>query len=438
MDRLLGKYSCYHPDFSVYFKFVPKALIDERKYFGVNKLMKKRKIIPAHRTENITYAVRDVVVLADEVARQGKEMLYLNIGDPNQFDFSTSPEIIEAVYRAMRENHNGYAPSSGIEEARTAVAGSARRKGIRGIRDVFITTGASEAIDICLTALLDPGENVLVPSPGYPLYSAIAYKLSAEPRPYYLNEENGWQPDIEDIAAKIDSGTRAIVIINPNNPTGSIYREDILKSIVDLAREHNLVIFSDEIYDNLTLDGNKHIPTASLDVDVPVITLNGLSKNFLAPGFRIGWGIVSGREETLHDYLEAINKLLRARLCANHPVQWAIKAALEGEQTHLVETREKLTRRRDLTVEMLNAIPQISCVKPAGAFYAFPRLHIETSDDEFVRKLIKTTGVVVVPGSGFGQKPGTRHFRVVYLAPEDVLEKAYRSIARFLEGYHRT
>ncbi|MDP8214789.1 MAG: aminotransferase class I/II-fold pyridoxal phosphate-dependent enzyme [Candidatus Euphemobacter frigidus] len=399
--------------------------------------MKMKKITPARRTENITYAVRDVIVLADQVARQGKEMTYLNIGDPNIFDFETSPEIIEVVYRAMKDNHNGYAPSSGIEEARQAITRSSLSKGISGIRDVFVTTGASEAIDICLTALLNQGENVLIPSPGYPLYNAIVYKLNGEPRPYCLDEENGWQPDINDIAARIDEKTRAIVIINPNNPTGCIYREDTLRRIIDLALEHNLVIFSDEIYDNLTLEGEEHIATASLSEEAPVITLNGLSKNYLAPGFRIGWGIVSGRPAALLDYLEAINKLLRARLSANHPIQWAIKAALEGEQDHLVEVREKLTRRRDITVEMLNAIPGITCVKPEGAFYAFPRLEIAGSDERFAQELIRETGVVVVPGSGFGQKPGTKHFRVVYLAPEEVLERAYRAIAGFIKKYKR-
>jgi len=396
-----------------------------------------KKIIPSHRTEKITYAVRDIVLLADEAARQGREMLYLNIGDPNKFDFQTAPHIVEAVSRAMRDNYNGYAPSSGIEEGRQAIINCARSKGIDRIRDVFVTTGASEAIDICLTALVNPGENVLIPSPGYPLYSAIINKLSGEPRPYYLNEDDNWQPDIEDIASRIDEKTRAIVIINPNNPTGAVYREEVLRGIIALALEHNLVIFSDEIYDSLILDDISHISTASLNGDLPVITFNGLSKNYLAPGFRIGWGIVSGPEDELRDYVEAINKLLRARLCANHPIQWAIKVALEGDQDQLIEVRQKLRRRRDITVEMLNAIDGITCVRPEGAFYAFPRLHIDGSDDEFVRELIRETGVVVVPGSGFGERPGTKHFRVVYLAPEEVLEKAYERIGDFLSQRRR-
>lgn len=395
----------------------------------------KRKIIPSRRTEKITYAVRDVILLAQAAARRGMEMTYLNIGDPNNFDFQTSPEIIAAVHRAMLANRNGYAPSSGIEEAREAIRENARRKGIVPIRDVFIATGASEAIDICLTALLNPGDNVLIPAPGYPLYAAIVHKLEGKPRPYYLDEENGWQPDLADIASRIDERTRAIVVINPNNPTGAVYREEVLRGIIDLSREHNLVIFSDEIYDSLILNGREHIATASLDPQAAVITLNGLSKNYLAPGFRIGWGIISGPEEAMADYLEAVNKLLRARLSANHPVQWAIKPALEGEQSHLISAREKLTRRRDITVEMLNSISGISCVKPEGAFYAFPRLEIPGTDAEFVGELIKRTGVVVVPGSGFGQRPGSSHFRVVFLAPEAVLERAYRAIGRFMAGY---
>lgn len=397
--------------------------------------MKNNKIKPSHRTEKITYAVRDVVMVADQAARQGKEMTWLNIGDPNIFDFETSPEIIETVHRAMLDNYNGYAPSSGIEEARRAVGEDAAKKGIKSIRDVFITTGASEAIDICMTALLNRGDNVLVPAPGYPLYNAIINKLNAEPKPYYLDEENGWQPDIEDIASRIDEKTRAIVVINPNNPTGSIYSREVLASIIDLAREHNLVIFSDEIYDNLTLNGKKIVSLAALSEEAAVITLGGLSKNYLAPGFRIGWGVISGRKEVLDDYLKAVNKLLRARLSASHPVQWAIKTALQGEKTHLIEARNKLIRRRDITVQMLNAIPGISCVKPEGAFYAFPRLQIKTPDSIFVNELIKETGVVVVPGSGFGQKPGSRHFRVVFLAPEPVLVKAYEKIGEFIKSY---
>lgn len=393
------------------------------------------KIIPAVRTNDITYAVRDIVVLANQVAKTGKEMLYLNIGDPNLFDFEPPKHLVEATYKAMLANKNGYAPSSGIKEAVDAIEREAERKGITNVHDIFVTTGASEAIDICLTALVNDGENVLTPTPGYPLYTAIASKLQMMENPYYLNEENGWLPDIDDIKSKINDKTRAIILINPNNPTGSLYTEENLRQIVNLALEHNLVIFADEIYDKLLFDGKKHISIASLNKDVSCITFGGLSKNYMVPGFRIGWGIVSGRKEILSDYIEAINKILRARLSANHPEQYGIKPSLEGSQEHLVIAMEKLTRRRDLTVEMLNSIPGISCVKPEGAFYAFPRMHMKQHDSHFVAELIKETGVVVVPGSGFGQVPGTQHFRVVFLPNETILEKAYKAIGDFYKKY---
>jgi alanine-synthesizing transaminase len=393
------------------------------------------KIRPAIRTDNITYAVRDIVVLANQVAKTGKEMLYLNIGDPNLYDFEPPKHLVESTYKAMLKNLNGYAPSSGIKEAVDAIGREAERKGITNVHDIFVTTGASEAIDICLTALVNDGENVLTPTPGYPLYTAISSKLQMMENPYYLDEENGWLPDINDIKSKINDKTKAIILINPNNPTGSLYTQDNLQQIIDIAVEHNLVIFADEIYDKLLFDDKKHISIASMNKDVSCVTFGGLSKNYMVPGFRIGWGIVSGRKEILSDYIEAINRILRARLSANHPEQYGIKISLEGNQDHLILAMEKLTKRRDLTVEMLNAIPGISCIKPEGAFYAFPQLQMKQPDAHFVAELIKETGVVVVPGSGFGQVPGTKHFRVVFLPNEQILEKAYKSIGNFFVKY---
>lgn len=393
------------------------------------------RISPARRTANVTYAVRDVVVVAQQVAATGREMLYLNIGDPNLFDFATPDHVIEATMRAMRDNKNGYAPSTGIPSAVEAIRRSAERNGIKNIQDIFVTTGASEAIDVCLTALVNAGENVLTPTPGYPLYTALLAKLEANEVPYYLDEDNGWQPDLEDIASKINSKTRAIVLINPNNPTGSVCERKTLEGILELARKHNLVIFADEIYDKLILDGGEHISIASLDHEHPIVTFNGMSKAYVAPGFRIGWGIVSGNKERVGEYVEGINKLLRARLSANHPEQYAIAPALDGDQSHLVEMKKKLSRRRDLSVEMLNAIPGISCVAPRGAFYAFPRLQIEQADEQFVRELIKAKGVVTVHGSGFGQRPNTRHFRIVFLPQEETLKKAYAHIGEFLSVF---
>jgi alanine-synthesizing transaminase len=392
-------------------------------------------IKPAERTNNITYAVRDIIVLANEVAKSGKEMLYLNIGDPNLYDFEPPRHMVEATYKAMLDNFNGYSPSSGIKPALDAIEREAEKKGITNIRDIFVTTGASEAIELAVTALANKGENILTPSPGYPLYTAIASKLQAFENPYFLNEENGWQPDVDDIRSKINEKTKGIIIINPNNPTGSNCNYDTLKQLVDLAVENNLVIFADEIYDKLLFDGQKHVSIASVNPDAPVVTFGGLSKNYMVPGFRIGWGVVSGQIEMLKDYIEAINKMLRARLSANHPEQYGIAPALEGDQSHLTIAMEKLTRRRDMTFEMLNTIPGISCVKPEGAFYAFPKLEIKNSDNHFVAELIKETGVVVVPGTGFGQVPGTNHFRVVFLPQDEVLEKAYNNIAAFYKRY---
>lgn len=391
-------------------------------------------IIPARKTENVTYAIRDIILLANEVAKTGKEMLYLNIGDPNVYDHSTPKHLIDIIYDAMLKNYNGYAPSTGVKSALEAIERDANKKGIDNILDIFVTTGASEAIELCLTALLNPGENVLIPTPGYPLYTAIQSKLELVGNPYYLDESNGWQPDIADIRAKINNKTKAIVLINPNNPTGAIYKKETLEEIIKIALEYNLVIFADEIYDKLLFDGNKHISIAALNKDVSVITFSGLSKNYVAPGFRIGWGIVSGQQRVLSDFIEAINKLLRARICANHPIQYAIAPALDGDQTHLVELNKKLERRRDITMNQLATIPGISLVKPEGAFYAFPSIEVD-DDAQFASGLIKETGVVIVPGTGFGQKPGTSHFRIVILPDEKTLEKAFNLIADFMNRY---
>ncbi len=397
--------------------------------------MPQKPVSPSRRTENIRYAVRDIVVLAQEVARSGKSMLYLNIGDPNIYDFAVPEPVVRAVGQAMAENRCGYSPSSGIPEALEAIRREANRKGIEDVRDIFVTTGASEAIEICLTALLNPGENVLTPAPGYPLYTAIIPKLDAEENPYFLDEENGWQPDVDDIEKKINDKTRAIVLINPNNPTGALFERETLLKIIELAKRHDLLIFADEIYDKLLLGGEEHISIASLDKDAPFVTFNGLSKSYVGPGLRLGWGIASGPEELLADYLEAINRILRARICASHPMQYAVSPCLDGEKAHLPEMLRKLTRRRDITVEMLNAVDGISCVPPQGAFYAFPRLENVADDAHWTKELIRATGVVAVPGSGFGQRPGTSHFRVVFLPPDETLTAAYEKIAEFHAGY---
>ena len=394
-------------------------------------LTQSREISAASRLENVRYAIRDLACVADEVIAQGHKVLPLNIGDPNVFDFQTPPHMIEAVYKAMRDGKNGYAPSSGIKPALDSIRREAARKGIVNIQDVFITSGVSETVDICLAALLNPGDNLLTPCPDYPLYSAVLAKLDLKLNAYYLNEEDGWQPDLEDIRKKITPHTRGIVLINPNNPTGAVCTRKMLEEIAELARRHNLVIFADEIYDKLIMDDDPHVAMAAVAPDVPLITFGGLSKNYLAPGWRIGWGIASGEASVIKPYVDGINKLLRARLCANHPEQYAIPAALDGPQDHLIEVKRKLRSRRDLTQKWCTETARVSCVAPRGAFYAYPNIDIPESDEIFVRELIRQKHVMVVHGSGFGQKPGTQHFRIVFLPDEQTLTKAYAGIAEF-------
>jgi len=396
-----------------------------------------REISAATRLDNVRYAIRDLAVLADQVTKQGHKVLPLNIGDPLNFDFQTPAHMIDAVYKAMRDGKNGYAPSSGIREALDAIRGEAERKAITNIQDVFITSGVSESVDVCLAALLNPGENVLTPAPDYPLYSAVLAKLGVELNTYELNEDDGWQPDLADVTRKISPRTRGIVLINPNNPTGSLCSRRMLESVAELARRHNLVIFADEIYDKLILDNDQHVAMAAVAPDVPVVTFGGLSKNYLAPGWRIGWGVVSGDDAVVKPYVEGVNRLLRSRLCANHPEQYAIKPALEGPQDHLVQVNKKLRSRRDRTVQWCSSTPRVSCVPPRGAFYAFPKLDIPEGDDVFVKELLLQKHVLVVHGSGFGQRAGTKHFRIVFLPDEKTLGAAYQALADFLrERYH--
>jgi len=391
------------------------------------------KIKPAFRTLQVEYAIRDIVEASEEAKKRGKDLIYLNIGDPVKYGFKTPELVVEAVCQALKKNYNSYSDSVGIPEAIEAIKAYAIKKGIKPI-DIYITQGASEAIEFAILALVNSEENILLPCPCYPLYQAIISKFRIEPRYYFLDESKNWEPDVDSIEALIDKKTKAIVIINPNNPTGTIYSKKTLEKIVEIAKKYNLVIFSDEIYDQYILEDDlEHVSIASLSDEVPVVTFNGLSKNYFAPGFRIGWGIVSGPEEVLKEYIEAIHKLARIRLCAPHPLQFAIPVALNNENCYIREVIAKLKKRRDILVKGLNQIPFISCVKPLGAFYAFPRIEIPDIDDlEFTKKLILEEGVVVVHGSGFGQKPGTKHFRIIFLPEEKILEEALRRIERFV------
>lgn len=386
----------------------------------------------ASRTENIEYAIRDVVVMAQKY----DNVLYLNIGDPNKFDSSTPQHMIDAASAAMTKNFNGYAPAEGILEAREAIVEDAKKKDIKCTTDdVIITTGVSEAIELALSALINPGENFLTPNPGYPLYTALVSKLDAQLNPYNLSEENNWQPDLESIKNAINEKTKAIIIINPNNPTGSVCDKDTLSQILELAAKNNMVVFADEIYDKLVFY-EKHVALASVAGEVPVITFNGLSKSYLVPGWRIGWMIFHNPNNVISSYIEAIRKLVRARLCANHPLQYSIKPALLGPQVHLVEFLNKLRQRGAFTEKRMNEIPGIKCNPITGAFYAFPTIDLDRfdfkSDKEFIISLLKEEQVLCVHGSGFG-RPNA--FRIVFLPSMDTLEEAYNRIERFCKKH---
>ncbi len=391
----------------------------------------------ARRTAGIRYANREVVQLAEEAQRRGRKLLNLNIGDPNIFGFRTPECIQEAMIRAIRENHNGYSHSSGLAEARAAIRRQAESRGLRKVQEVLVTNGGSEAIDMALSALVNSGDNVLLPAPGYPLYAALLSRLEAETRRYRLDESNNWQPDIEHMAEQIDGRTRAIVLINPNNPTGCVYSRETIEAVIDLCRGHKLVLISDEIYDRILFNGHEHVPSASLADDVCIVTINGLSKNYIAPGLRCGWSITSGPAGLCEDYLQGMRKLSRVRLSAGHPQQHAIAPALLGAQEHLPPLCDILSRRARFCAERLNAIEGVQCVEPQGAFYAFPSLQIAGRDEDFVRELILETGVIVVQGSGFGLQGQPSYFRIVTLPGDEVLAEAFDRIEDFLGSWRR-
>ncbi len=394
------------------------------------------KIAPAKITHKIKYAIRDIVLQAKALEKKGHKMTYLNIGDPILHGYKTPRHMIEIMYKKMLAGYNSYAPSSGISEAIEAIRQSALNKKIRNIQEIFISSGGSEAIDICLAALLNVGEQVLTPNPGYPLFTSVIARCRGVSVPYRLTENNGWLPDLDDLSRHITPRTRALVMINPNNPTGSVYPLEILKGILQLAQRHNLVIIADETYDTLIFDHLKHIPIASLKHQFPIVTINSLSKSFLAPGWRMGCAIITGDRRIVKDYTEAILKFTRARLCANHPAQFAVKSALEGSKNHLDQMVSELWKNRDWVVNILNSTPGIQCSKPQGAFYAYPSLTgWKGTDKEFVVKLMEETGIVVVPGSGFGESPGKKYFRMVFLPRGNKLKVALDKIKKFAEKW---
>ncbi|MBO4350030.1 MAG: aminotransferase class I/II-fold pyridoxal phosphate-dependent enzyme [Proteobacteria bacterium] len=393
-------------------------------------------ITPAKATENIQYSIREVTVRARELEREGRKILYLNIGDPNVYDFDLVEEAQQAAIWAITHRKNGYAPSEGLPEALESIERDARnRQHILNIIGSFTGNGASECIDLAFTALVNPGDNVLLPSPTYPLYSMILTRLGVEARYYKLDESKEWQPDLDHMEALIDGRTRAIVVINPNNPTGAIYPESCLRRIIDLAKKYNLLILNDENYERLVLDPEcHHISLAALDGDACVLTFNGLSKSYLGPGIRIGWGILSGPKDRLAAYYETICRLLRARLCSSHPFQWTIRACLEGSQSHFPEFLAKLRRRRDICMQKVAQISGLSCIVPHGSFYAFVRVEGIKDDKKWCRDLLDSKGVVVVPGSGFSYTcEDAAYFRIVFLPDEKTLSDAFDRIAEFVK-----
>jgi alanine-synthesizing transaminase len=392
----------------------------------------------ARRVDRFTYAIRNIVAEARKVEAAGTPVRYLNIGDPNQFGFITPPHLIEAVARAMRDGHNGYTASAGILEAREAVAADFATRGVDVDPDrVLITSGTSEGLELALTAIVDDGEAVLVPSPTYPLYTAVLAKIGAEPQYYRTDDTNQWLPDLADLRSKITPRTRVLVVIDPNNPTGAIYPDELRRELIAIAEEHGLVILADEVYGDLAYDGPV-APMATLDPDAPIISYSSLSKAYLAPGWRAGWMAV-GRTPRLDGALAAIKKLADGRLCSPGPMQYGVVAALTGDRSHQETFREQLRQRAALTTTRLNAIEGISCIAPRGAFYAMPKVALPPgrTDADYVLALLRRTGILCVYGSGFGTAPEEGFFRVVFLASSDELSAIYDDIATFTRDYLR-
>ncbi|MCK5300453.1 MAG: aminotransferase class I/II-fold pyridoxal phosphate-dependent enzyme [Candidatus Thermoplasmatota archaeon] len=391
----------------------------------------------SNRSKGISYAIREVVVPAQLLEKKGFKILHLNIGDPNKYDFDTPKHMKSALYKATLEGYNGYSLSEGDLNLRDAII---NREKIRNsvdydLNNICITSGVTESLQILLNALLNPNDELLVPGPTYPQYTLITLFNGAIPIAYNCLEGDNWQPDVEDIRKKLSNKSKAIVIINPNNPTGALYSKKVIKNIIDLAGEYNIPIISDEIYDDITFD-NKQYATASLTNDVPIITFNGFSKLYLVPGWRIGYVLFHHLEE-LNEVQDAFMRIARSRLCANSVCQRACIEALNGPQNHIKEVNKKLKKRRDYSYKRLNEINGLSSAKPDGAFYIFPKIDaIESGpwkdDKDFVLDLLHHAQVLVVHGSGFCSKFGKDHFRGVILPPLDILEQAFNKIESFM------
>ena len=403
-----------------------------------------RPVMKSTKLANVCYDIRGpVMARAKQMEEDGHRIIKLNIGNLASFGFEAPEEIQQDVIHNM-PNSAGYSDSKGMFAARKAIMHYSQQKKIAGVGmdDIFIGNGASELITMSMQGLLNVGDEVLVPAPDYPLWTAAVTLAGGTPRHYMCDEQNEWMPDLNDMRSKITPNTRAIVIINPNNPTGALYSDALLLEIIEIARQHQLIIFSDEIYDKMLYDGDVHTSIASLADDVLFVTFNGLSKNYRACGYRSGWMIVSGKKKTAQDYLDGLNILASMRLCSNVPGQFAIQTALGGYQSinDLVGPGGRLHKQRDLAYELLTAIPGVTCIKPKAALYLFPRLDPKmypiADDQKFILELLETEKVLVVQGTGFNW-PHPDHLRIVFLPNTDDLTDAIGRIARFLESYRK-
>ncbi|MCE1242761.1 pyridoxal phosphate-dependent aminotransferase [Oryzomicrobium sp.] len=401
-------------------------------------------ILKSAKLANVCYDIRGpVLARAKQMEEEGQKIIKLNIGNLASFGFDAPEEIQQDMIRNL-PNSAGYSDSKGIFSARKAIMHYTQEKKVKGVglEDIYIGNGVSELIVMAMNALLNHGDEVLVPAPDYPLWTAAVSLSGGTPRHYICDEGAGWLPDLDDIRSKITDNTRAIVLINPNNPTGALYPDDLLREIVEIARQHQLIIYADEVYDKVLYDGVTHTSIGSLSEDVLTITFNGLSKNYRSCGYRAGWMVVSGDKRHAQDYIEGLNMLASMRLCANVPGQFAIQTALGGYQSinDLVAPGGRMRRQRDLAHELITSIPGVSCVKPKATLYMFPRLDPKmypiADDQQFICELLEAEKVLLVQGTGFNWGHPD-HFRLVFLPHEDDLREAVGRIARFLDGYRK-
>jgi alanine-synthesizing transaminase len=393
---------------------------------------------------NVLYDVRGPIVeAAKQMEDEGQKIIKLNIGNLAPFGFDAPEEIQQDMIRNLPES-SGYSDSKGIFAARKAVMHYSQQQGVAGVAldDIYLGNGASELIVMAANALLDDGDEMLVPSPDYPLWTAATSLSGGRPVHYRCDESNGWMPDLDDIRAKITSNTKGLVVINPNNPTGALYSDELLLGLVQIARDHGLVLLADEVYDKVLYEGEKHTAMASLSTDVLTLTFNSLSKAYRACGYRAGWMVISGDKSGAKDYIEGLNMLANLKLGSNVPGQWAIQTALGGYQSinDLVKEGGRLRRQRDLAYELITAIPGVTCVKPKAALYMFPRLdpvmYPIPDDRQFFMEVLRATRVMLVQGTGFNY-PDNQHFRIVFLPHEDDLREAINRLAKFLEGWRK-